>query len=224
MKALTEKHLAILRRHMVDVIAIHADLSSDEIGKTELDARVIAAMLEVPRHRFVPGPLAALAYQDSPLPIGFDKTVSQPFIVALMTDLLAPQPQDSVLEVGTGLGYQSAVLGKLARQVWSVEIVEEFATAAEVALHQQGYDNITIRTGDGARGWKEHAPFDKILVAAASLKPPPALVEQLKPGGRLVAPVGGPDDQRLVLIRRALDGTLSREDAGGVRFVPLVPE
>src|SRR5215210_2185587 len=133
MKALTEKHLAILRRHMVDVIAIHADLSSDEIGKAELDPRVMAAMLEVPRHRFVPGPLAALAYQDSPLPIGFDKTVSQPFIVALMTDLLAPQPNDNVLEVGTGLGYQTAVLGKLATRVWSVEIVEEFATAAEVA-------------------------------------------------------------------------------------------
>src|SRR5215469_13746945 len=128
MKPMDEKHFAILRRHMVEVIGIHADLMSDELGKAALDQQVLAAMLRVPRHLFVPEPLASLAYQDTPLPIGFGKTISQPFISALMTDLLAPEPHEIVLEIGTGLGYQAAVLAELAGQVWSVEIVEEFAS------------------------------------------------------------------------------------------------
>src|SRR3712207_2583117 len=131
MKPMTEEHLAVLRRHMVEAIAIHADLLEEELGKPALDPRVLEAMLRVPRHLFVPAPLAALAYQDAPLPIGFDKTISQPFICALMTDRLAPGPQDTVLEVGTGLGYQTAVLAELAGRVWSVEIVEELAAGAE---------------------------------------------------------------------------------------------
>ncbi len=131
MKPMNESHLAILRRHMVEMIAIHADLASDDIGRTVLDERVMAAMRKVPRHLFVPAPLAVYAYQDTPLPIGFDKTISQPFIVALMSDLLSPQPGEKVLEVGTGLGYQAAILAELAGQVSSIEIVEEFAYLAQ---------------------------------------------------------------------------------------------
>ena len=134
MKPMSEKHLAVLRRHMVELIAIHVDLASEELGKAALDDRVMAAMRRVPRHLFVPAPVAAYAYQDTPLPIGFDKTISQPFMVALMTDLLAPQPHETVLEIGTGLGYQTAILAELAEQVWSVEIIEEFARHAEVLL------------------------------------------------------------------------------------------
>ena len=183
MKPMNEEHLAVLRRHMVEVIAIHADLASEELGKATLDERVMAAMRRVPRHRFVPAPLAPYAYQDMPLPIGFDKTVSQPFIVALMTDLLAPQPHEAVLEIGTGLGYQTAILAELAWQVWSVEIIEEFANHAAAVLQGRGSSNVGIRVGDGSRGWPEHAPFDKILVTVAAERTPPALLKQLKPGG-----------------------------------------
>ena len=221
MKTLNEKHLAILRRHMVDVIGIHADLSSDELGKPELEARVMAAMGAVPRHHFVPGQLAALAYQDTPLPIGFDKTVSQPFIVALMTDLLAPGPEHEVLEVGTGLGYQAAVLAQLARRVWSVEIVEEFAAEAEQRLKRLGIENVAVRVGDGSRGWPEHAPFDRILVAAGAERPPTALLDQLAPGGRLVMPVGPPEAQRLAVFDKAGDGAVGRRDLIPVRFGEL---
>jgi len=134
MKPVKEEHLAVLRRHMVELIAILVDLSSKELGKAALDERVMAAMRRVPRHLFVPAEVAPYAYQDMPLPIGFDKTISQPFMVALMTDLLAPQPQEAVLEIGTGLGYQTAILAELAGQVWSVEIIEEFARHAEDLL------------------------------------------------------------------------------------------
>ena len=220
MKELTEKHLAIFRRHMVDVIGIHADLSSDEIGKPELDERVLAVMREVPRHLFVPPAVAPAAYEDMPLPIGFDKTISQPFMVALMTDLLDPDPKDRVLEVGTGLGYQTAILARLAGEVWSVEIVEEFVAAAEARLQALAVENVTIRVGDGSRGWAEHAPFDKILVAAASKKPPPALIEQLKPGGRLVMPLGEPESQRLAVVEKNAAGLQTRQ-LMAVRFSEL---
>ena len=214
MKPITESHLAILRRHMVEMIAIHADLASDEIGKAVLDERVMDTMRKVPRHLFVPAPLAAYAYQDTPLPIGFDKTISQPFIVALMTDLLSPQPDDNVLEIGTGLGYQTAILAELAGQVWSIEIVEEFASLAEDLLHQLGYARIGIRAGDGCRGWREHAPFDKILVTAAADKAPAGLLDQLKPGGRLVMPIGPEEMQRLTIIDK---------DDGETRVHALLP-
>ncbi|HEX6016267.1 MAG TPA: protein-L-isoaspartate(D-aspartate) O-methyltransferase [Geminicoccaceae bacterium] len=218
MRRMTEAHLAVLRRHMVEVIAIQAELADEELGKATLDSRVMAAVADVPRHRFVPSPLAVLAYHDAPLPIGFDKTISQPFIVAVMTDLLAPLANETVLEVGTGLGYQAAVLARLARQVWSVEVVEELALEAEARLGRLGCGNVDIRVGDGSRGWAEHAPFDKILVAAATEAVPPALVEQLKPGGRMVLPLGGEEAQALTVLDKDDAGRLSRRQLLSVRF------
>jgi protein-L-isoaspartate(D-aspartate) O-methyltransferase len=221
MKPMNESHLAILRRHMVEMIAIHADLASDEIGKAVLDERVMAAMRKVPRHLFVPAPLAPFAYQDTPLPIGFDKTISQPFIVALMTDLLSPQPDEKVLEVGTGLGYQTAILAELAGQVWSVEIVEEFASVARDRLRQLRHAKIEIREGDGSRGWSEHSPFDKILVSAAADEAPAALFDQLKPGGRLVMPLGPEEMQRLTVVEKDVEGRTRVQELLSVRFSRL---
>jgi len=221
MKAMNESHLAILRRQMVEMIAIHADLASDEIGKALLDERVMTAMREVPRHLFVPAPLASYAYQDMPLPIGFDKTISQPFIVALMIDLLSPQLDEKVLEVGTGLGYQTAILAGLSGQVWSIEIVEEFANLARDLLHQLGYTSVEIRTGDGSRGWREHAPFDKILVTAAADTVPAALLDQLKPSGHLVMPLGPEEMQRLTVVSKNKDGQTRVQELLPVRFSRL---
>jgi protein-L-isoaspartate(D-aspartate) O-methyltransferase len=218
---MNEAHFAILRRHMVEVVGIHAELMSEELGKAALDERVLAAMRRVPRHLFVPPPLVPLAYQDTPLPIGFDKTISQPFIVALMTDLLAPERHERVLEVGTGLGYQAAVLAELAGQVWSVEIVEELASQAEVRLRQLGHPTLGVHTGDGSRGWGEHAPYDKILVTAAAERPPVALLEQLKPGGRLVLPMGPSDAQRLTVIDKDTAGHTRARELIPVRFTQL---
>ena len=221
MKPMTEAHFAVLRRHMVEVIGIHAELMSEELGKAALDERVLAAMRRVPRHLFVPLPLLPLAYQDTPLPIGFDKTISQPFIVALMADLLAPERHERVLEVGTGLGYQAAVLAELAGQVWSVEIVEELASQAEVRLRQLGHPTLGVRTGDGSRGWAEHAPYDKVLVTAAAERPPAALLDQLKPGGRLVLPMGPADAQRLTVVDKDASGHTRARELIPVRFTPL---
>lgn len=221
MKHLSDKHLAILRRHMVEVIGIQVELTSEELGKASLDARVMAALERVPRHKFVPQQLAAFAYHDTPLPIGFDKTISQPFIAALMIDLLAPQAHEVVLEVGTGLGYQAAVLAELTAQVWSVEVVEEFAAAAKLRLKEIGISNVGIRAGDGSRGWVEHAPFDKILVAAATRRVPPALADQLKPGGRIVLPVGPADAQQLVVGEKDQSGDIALREIMPVRFTQL---
>jgi protein-L-isoaspartate(D-aspartate) O-methyltransferase len=221
MKPMTEEHLAIYRRHMVEVIGIHFDLMSDEIGKDKLAERVAAAMLRVPRHLFVPLQLAAVAYHDGPLPIGFDKTVSQPFIAALMTDLLDPQEHESVLEIGTGLGYHSAVLAELAEQVRTVEVVEEFATMAEARLRQLGYGNVAVRVGDGSKGWAEHAPFDKIIVTAAAEKPPQALLDQLRPGGRLIMPMGPEQVQLLTVIEKSTDRSIGTREIIPVRFSKL---
>ncbi|OHV77872.1 protein-L-isoaspartate(D-aspartate) O-methyltransferase [Ensifer sp. LCM 4579] len=221
MRPMNEKHLAVLRRHMVELIAIYVELASEELGRAVLHERVMAAMLRVPRHLFVPAPLAPSAYEDMPLPIGFDKTVSQPFIVALMTDLLAPQPHEAVLEIGTGLGYQAAILAELAGQVWSVEIIEEFAARSEDLLPGLGYANVGIRVGDGSRGWPEHAPFDKILVTAAAERPPPALLEQLKPEGLLVMPVGPENGQVLTVIDKDAAGQLKTRKFIPVRFSRL---
>jgi protein-L-isoaspartate(D-aspartate) O-methyltransferase len=221
MKPMTEEHLAILRRHMVEVIALQADLMSEELGKPVLSERVMAAIGRVRRHLFVPPQLAAVAYHDTPLPIGFDKTVSQPFIGALMTDLLDPQPHEGVLEVGTGLGYQAAVLAELARQVWTVEVVEEFASHAQARLEQLGYGNVAVRVGDGTRGWAEHAPFAKILVTAAAEVPPRALLDQLAPGGRMVLPLGPEAAQQLTVIDKAGDGQIRARTVIPVRFGSL---
>ena len=218
MKSMGEEHFAVLRRHMVEVVEIHADLAAEELGKAALDARVLGAMRRVPRHLFVPAPLARLAYHDGPLPIGFDKTVSQPFVCALMADLLAPGPRDAVLEVGTGLGYQAAVLAELAGQVWSVEVVEELAAGAEARLRGLGYPGVEVRVGDGSRGWAEHAPFDRVLVTAAAERPPPALLGQLAPGGRLVMPLGPGEAQVLTAIDKDADGRTRARESIPVRF------
>ncbi|MFL5283302.1 MAG: protein-L-isoaspartate(D-aspartate) O-methyltransferase [Rhodopila sp.] len=218
MKPMNDKHLAILRRQMVELIEIQVELMSDELGQEALSEPVLAAMRRVPRHLFVAPSLASLAYQNTPLPIGFDKTISQPFIVALMTDLLAPQRHESVLEVGTGLGYQTAVLAELADHVWSVEIVEELGSHAQMRLQQLGYSGVNTRIGDGSRGWVEHAPYDKILATAAAEQPPAALLEQLKPGGRLVLPLGPADAQYLTVIDKDAVGRTRTRDLIPVRF------
>ena len=221
MKPLTEYHLAIFRRHMVEVIDIHFDLQSEEIGRSRMGERLRSALLKVPRHQFVPFELAALAYQDRPLPIGFDKTISQPFIAALMIDLLDVQAGDSVLEVGTGFGYQAALLAELSRHVWSVEVVEEFVEVAQARLDALGYGNVTLRVGDGVRGWADAAPFDKILVTAAAAAPPARLLEQLSPGGRLVMPLGDAEAQQISLIEKRADGSLATLNTIPAKFTQL---
>jgi protein-L-isoaspartate(D-aspartate) O-methyltransferase len=220
MKPMTDAHLAILRRHMVEIIDMHFDLTEDEIGIGALPPRLREALLEVPRHMFVPPQLAVAAYQDSPLPIGFDKTISQPFIGALMLALLDVQPGQKALEVGTGLGWQAGLLATLGLRTFSVEIVEEFAEAARLRLAALGRD-VDIRVGDGSRGWEEHAPFDRILVTAAAPEPPPALVAQLAPGGRMVIPLGGKDVQELSVIAKTADGDLNIRQVLPVRFTRL---
>jgi protein-L-isoaspartate(D-aspartate) O-methyltransferase len=213
-----EEHFATLGRHMVEVIGIHVDLAGDELGKPALDERVLTAMGRVPHHAFVPSPLAVHAYHDAALPIGFDKTISQPFIVAVMADLLEPRQDDIVLEVGTGLGYQAAVLGQLVPQVWSVEIIEELAVEAAARLRRLGYDNIGIHIGDGSLGWAEHAPYDKIIVSAAAQLVPPVLLQQLKPGGRMVLPTGLAEDQKLTVVEKDVAGRARIRELMSVRF------
>lgn len=220
MKPMTDKHLAILRRHMVEIIDMHFDLASDEIGRDTLTPALREALLRVPRHLFVPEQLLIAAYQDTPLPIGFDKTVSQPFIGALMMELLDITPGARVLEVGTGLGYQAAVMAAMGAGVHSVEVVEEFALAAESLLSALGYA-VSIRVGDGSRGWVEHAPFDAILLTAAAAEPPPALLEQLRAGGRMVVPVGGKDVQQLCVVEKDGGGEISTRAVMAVRFTQL---
>jgi len=221
MKAMTEQHLAVFRRHMVEVVDMHFDLASDEIGHDRLDPAVREAMLQVPRHLFVPAQLAGIAYHDGPLPIGFDKTISQPFIAALMLDLLDVQPGARVLEVGTGLGYQAALLAQLGARVWSVEIVEEFASEAGMRLLALGYANVSVRVGDGSRGWAEHQPFDRILITAAAREAPNPLLDQLAPGGRLVAPLGGKEVQQLSVIDKGQEGEIEIREVMAVRFTQL---
>ena len=220
MKPMTEAHLEILRRHMVEIIDMHFDLAEEEIGRNRLSATLRAALIKVPRHLFVPGQLMVASYQDTPLPIGFDKTVSQPFIGALMLELLAVGPGLKVLEVGTGLGWQAAVMAELGADVFSVEVVEEFAQAARLRLAALDYQ-VEIRVGDGSRGWSEHAPFDRILVTAAAAEPPPPLVDQLAPGGRMVVPLGGKEVQQLSLVERDSNGKVTTRAILPVRFTQL---
>lgn len=194
---------------------------SGVIGKAVFDERVMAAMRKVPRHEFVPIELRPFAYANIPLPIGFGKTISQPFIVALMTDLLDISADDTVLEIGTGLGYQSAILAQLARKVYSIEIIEELGRQAKQRLDRQGYSNIELKIANGYRGWPEHAPFDKIIVTVAPDLIPPPLIRQLKAGGKMVIPAGLPDAQQLVLIAKDGNGRVTTKEILRVRFSQL---
>jgi protein-L-isoaspartate(D-aspartate) O-methyltransferase len=211
----------LLRRHMLAEISAGALHVSSVIGKPTLDERVMAAMARVARHEFVPVELQAYAYANIPLPIGFDKTVSQPFIVALMTDLLDIGPSDSVLEIGTGLGYHAAVLAQLAGKVYSIEVVEELARQAKQRLQRQGCSNVELRIGNGYHGWSEHAPFDKVLVAAAPDLIPPPLLQQLKAGGKMVVPAGLPDAQQLMFVEKDGNGRVTMREILPVRFSQL---
>ena len=209
---------ARLRQSMIAEIAAQAIYVSARIGKAAFSRRVMQVMDEVPRHAFVPIELQEYAYANTPLPIGFDKTISQPFIVALMTDLLDIQPHDTVLEVGTGLGYQAAIVAALARKVYSIEVVEELSVQAKQRLSRLGYVNIELRIGNGYHGWAEHAPFDKVIVTAAPELIPAALIYQLKPGGKMVIPAGLPDAQQLMLVEKDASGSVSTREIFAVRF------
>lgn len=208
------------RHQMVEEIATMARLVGDKTGQAGIDPRVLEAMEKVPRHEFVPPAQRPSAYRNRPLAIGSSQTISQPYVVALMTDLLRLKPEDKVLEIGTGSGYQAAVLGELAKDVYSIEIVEPLGRQAAEVLGRLGYDNVHTRIGDGYKGWPEHAPYDAIIVTAAPDHVPPALIEQLKPGGRLVIPVGNMF-QQLTVITKHEDGTTTTEDVVPVQFVPL---
>ena len=191
------------------------------IGKPSLDDRVLEVMGKVARHEFVPVELQPYAYANVPLPIGFDKTISQPFIVALMTDLLELKPDDSVLEIGTGLGYQAAILAELAGKVFTVEMIEELGDNAKRRLGRQGYRNIEFRIGNGYYGWPEHAPFDKVIVTAAPDLIPPPLLQQLKPAGKMVIPAGLADSQQLLVVERDSSGRTRTKEILPVRFSQL---
>ena len=187
------------------------------------DARVLAALRAIPRHLFVPPGSEDEAYEDRPVPIGYGQTISQPYIVALMTELARPAPGDRVLEIGTGSGYQAAVLSRLAGTVYTIEIIEPLAEHARQLLAKLECRNVTVRTGDGYGGWPEKAPFDAIVVTAAPDHVPPALLEQIRPGGRLVIPVGGVNDvQQLRVMEKDARGEVRTRDVVPVRFVPLV--
>ena len=217
-----EEQFATLRQHMIMQIAATTVMVGERIGKYNLDPRVMEVMGTVARHEFVPLELRPYAYLDRPLPIGYDKTISQPFIVALMTDLLQVGSQDVVLEIGTGLGYQSAVLAALARKVYSMEIVEPLAEQAVKRLARAGCVNVAVRVGNGYNGWPEHAPFDRIIATAAPDLIPAPLINQLKPGGRMVLPAGLPDSQQLILVEKsATDGKLTTRQILPVGFSEL---
>jgi protein-L-isoaspartate(D-aspartate) O-methyltransferase len=213
--------LEIQREQMLAVIAAIAFEMRGAIGKSALDERVMMAMGKVPRHEFVPIELQPYAYANIPLPIGFEKTISQPFIVALMTDLLDIKTDDSVLEIGTGLGYQAAILAQLARKVYSVEIIEELGQNAKQRLRQQGCSNVELKIANGYHGWSEHAPFDKMIVTAAPDLIPPLLIHQLKAGGKMVIPAGLPNMQRLILAEKLANGRMTMKEILSVRFSPL---
>lgn len=184
--------------------------------------RLIEVLLKIPRHLFVQEAMAAQAYSDGPLPIGEKQTISQPFMVALMTDLLELTPRDHVLEIGTGSGYQTAVLASLVRRVWTIERIRPLAMQARKVLDSLHLLNVNIKVGDGTLGWEEEAPFDAILVTAGAPAVPETLAEQLAPGGRLVIPVGSESTQTLLRIRKEADGSLTRETGIDCRFVPLI--
>ncbi|NCF20646.1 MAG: protein-L-isoaspartate(D-aspartate) O-methyltransferase [Haliea sp.] len=210
------------REAMLEAIRTSVRDSADYTGRSELSDQVMGAMAIVPREEFVLPHYRHLAYRNTPLPIEEGQTISQPLIVALMTELLEPQSTDVILEVGTGSGYQAAVLAELVEHVYSIEIIEELATSAAQTLKRLDYDNVTVRAGDGYAGWPEHAPFDGIIVTAAAEHLPPPLLKQLKPGGKLVIPVGEHQGyQELLVVEVDADGEVMRKAVLPVRFVPL---
>lgn len=206
------------------VLAIEEDVraTSSYIKKKSLDPKVMQAMGRVPRHEFVPQDVIHSAYRNSPLPIGHGQTISQPYIVALMTDLLEPKPSYRILEVGTGSGYQAAILGELVNEVNTIEIIKPLGEQAKKRLKRLGYENITVRIGDGYYGWEEHAPFDAIIVTAAASHVPPPLIKQLKNGGKMMIPVGSRFmTQQLLLVEKDGQGKVRNRQILPVRFVPL---
>jgi protein-L-isoaspartate(D-aspartate) O-methyltransferase len=219
--AAQDRHSA-QRARMVAEVAAMARETSAFTGRPRFSEAVMTAMGRVPRHRFVPSIQEVFAYENRPLPIGEGQTISQPFLVALMTDLLDPKPGDTVLEVGTGSGYQAAVLAELVAKVYTIEIVEPLGRRAMLLLEQLAYRNVDVRIGDGYNGWPEAAPFDSIVVTAAPAEIPKTLIDQLKPGGRMVIPAGGSSDgQYLLLVEKQPDGTPKTKRTLPVRFVPL---
>jgi len=213
-----------MKRHqaMLDAIAADAAATAEYTGIPTLDPRVIAAMAKVPRHEFVPELESDYAYANEALPIGYGQTISQPFIVALMTDLISVRPDHKILEIGTGSGYQAAVLANLATEVYSVEVVPELAEEAARRLARLGYGSVSVRSGDGNLGWPERAPFDGIIVTACASRIPSALLRQLRVGGRLVMPVGVAHRQDLTLVEKSADGEITQRVVLPVAFVPLV--
>ena len=210
------------RQQLVKVIEADVRATSLYLDKQSLDPRVLQALAKVPRHEFVPEEERRFAYANRPLPIGFGQTISQPYIVAVMTDLLKPAADSKVLEVGTGSGYQAAVLAELVNKVYSIEIIESLAQQAKARLTQLGYTNIYTRMGDGYYGWEEAAPFDAIVVTAAASHVPPPLIKQLKVGGRMIIPVGSRFmTQELLLVSKHADGSITTRQILPVRFVPL---
>lgn len=207
---------------LLDEIRAEAWGTRQYTGRSAFDERVLAALREVAREEFVPPAVRHRAYDNLPLPIGHGQTISQPYIVALMTELIDPEPGDVVLEIGTGSGYQAAVLAKLVKRVYTMDIVEALATQATTRLQRLGYDNVEVRVGNGRLGWSEHAPYDAILVAAAAPDIPPALIAQLKPGGTLVIPVGGTHaSQELLVLSKDAQGRVHERSVLPVVFVPL---
>jgi len=210
------------RERLLAEIRETVDLTSARTGRARLDPRVMETLRRVPRHEFVPPGVRDAAWENRPLPIGHGQTISQPYIVALMTDLLATGPGDVVLEVGTGSGYQAAVLAELVGQVYTIEIVPPLARSARARLDRLGYENVTVRGGDGYHGWPEHAPYDGIVVTAAASHVPPPLVAQLRPGARMVIPVGSRFSvQQLLLVEKTPAGEVRTRHVLPVRFVPL---
>lgn len=220
--ALNAQDFTAMREEMLEKIRLDTAATSHVTGKRLLSAKVLQVMAKVPRHKFVSRSFTAYSYANRPLPIGSGQTISQPFIVALMTDFLELDANHVVLEVGTGSGYQAAILSELVKKVYSIEIIPELGKSAADRLKTLGYKNVDVRIGDGYQGWESNAPFNAIIVTAAATKIPPPLIEQLKPGGRMMIPIGEQYDvQQLTLLEKDLKGTVSIRQVLPVSFVPL---
>ncbi|SEQ94413.1 protein-L-isoaspartate(D-aspartate) O-methyltransferase [Nitrosomonas sp. Nm51] len=217
-----EDFYAVKRAQMIKAIEADVRTGYGNLAKKELDENVIKALNTVPRHEFVPKKLQQSAYDNRPLPIGHGQTISQPYIVAIMTNLLGVGKNDRILEIGTGSGYQIAVLAELVNKAYSIEIIEPLGKEAKARLQRLGYDNISLKIGDGYYGWEEHAPFDAIIVTAAASHIPPPLIQQLRPGGRMLIPVGSRFMvQELLLVEKTEEGKISTQQLLPVAFVPL---